>query len=161
MKNTTAKVSVKDIRKCKTIGQLSQIGLVGLDYDVSYRGGYVGFIASAISKQFNIDINLLPKKIGAYCNYLGGGVRGTIAGSDYNERITGRKRIVLDAIIEACKRAYLNLENGYGMNVKFERGFNAEFEDAFEGEFENEETEMNWEEYATKEARKQMIVSAY
>ena len=44
--------------------------------------------------------------IGAYVNYLGGGLRGSIQTSSYSTEIVGKKKELLDLLLEACVRVY-------------------------------------------------------
>jgi hypothetical protein len=113
-------------------------------YNISYRGGGVGFYGGELSKHFKINQSLLPNKFGAYCNYLGGGVRGSITQSDFSENVQGRKRKLLEALSEACIRVYEDIENEMGMN-----------------DTEDEDGETMWDALATKGARDNGIVSAY
>jgi hypothetical protein len=87
---------------------------------------------------------LLPNKFGAYCNYLGGGIRGSITQSDFSDTVQGRKRALLEALSEACVRVYNDIENDMGMN-----------------ETEDDDGEIVWDALATKQAREAGIVSGY
>ena len=100
----------------KMKARLEALGIGQLDYDIGYRGGTLGFRSSTVAAAFGIDENLLPRHIGAYVNYLGGGLRGSICISTYSPKITGKKKELLDELLAACKRAYESLENGSGLN---------------------------------------------
>jgi hypothetical protein len=82
--------------------------------------------------------------IGAYVNYLGGGLRGSIQTSSYSTEIVGKKKELLDLLLEACVRVYENLEDESGLNDE---------------EYENGDT--NWDALGTKMSRKAGISSAY
>jgi hypothetical protein len=116
--------------------RLEELGIGQLDYDIGYRGGTLGFRSSAVAAAFGIDENLLPRHIGAYVNYLGGGLRGAICISTYSPKIIGKKKELLDELLAACKRAYEDVENEAGLN---------------DDEYEDGET--NYEAQGTKAAR--------
>ena len=120
----------------KMKARLEALGIGQLDYDIGYRGGTLGFRSSTVAAAFGIDENLLPRHIGAFVNYLGGGLRGSICTSTYSKEITGKKKELLDELLAACKRAYESLENGSGLNDdKYPDG------------------DTNWEAQGTKAAR--------
>ena len=137
-------ITLKQIRNIQTFEDLELLGIGRIDYDISYRGGYLGFYNTSIAETFNINPNLLPGKFGAYCNYLGGGIRGTVNASDYSDKITGRKAKLLDELGLACVRVYENIENESYLN-----------------ETEDEDGETNWDALATEAARNRGICSAY
>ena len=120
----------------KMKARLEALGIGQLDYDIGYRGGTLGFRSSTVAAAFGIDENLLPRHIGAFVNYLGGGLRGSICTSTYSKEITGKKKELLDELLAACKRAYESLENGSGLN---------------DDEYPDGDT--NWEAQGTKAAR--------
>jgi len=137
------------IKQVKAVGDPEELlELLGKEYfeeiDVSYRGGTLGFYAETIADFTGIDKNLLPSKFGAYCNYLGGGLRGTINKSDFSEDIKGKERKLLDELNEAIVRCY----NFY------------EQEDGLQAE-ECQDGEINWENRGTNRSREAGIVSAY
>ena len=135
-------MKLKDIRNAQSIKDLEALGLGGVDVEISYRGGGIGFYASKVAEAVGVSVNDLPRKFGAGCNYLGGGVRGSIFPSGFNQSIAGRKRQLLEAISEACIRVYQNLEDEEGMN-------------------DDSEDEPNWDAKATKANRDAGIISAY
>ena len=137
-------ITLKQIRNVQTFEDLKLLGIGCIDYDISYRGGYLGFYNTSIAETFNINPNFLPRKFGAYCNYLGGGIRGTVNTSDYSDKITGRKAKLLDELGLACVRVYENIENESYLN-----------------ETEDEDGETNWDALATEAARNGGICSAY
>ena len=115
---------------------LQALGIGNLDYDIGHRGGTLGFRGGDVAAAFGIDENLLPGHVGAFVNYLGGGLRGSICTSTYSKEITGKKKELLDELLAACKRAYESLENGSGLN---------------DDEYPDGDT--NWEAQGTKAAR--------
>jgi len=120
----------------KMKAKFAALGIGQLDYDIGYRGGTLGFRAEDVAAAFGIDENLLPRHIGAFVNYRGGGLRGAICVSTYSKEITGKKKELLDELLAACKRAYESLENGSGLN---------------DDEYPDGDT--NWEAQGTKAAR--------
>ena len=136
------KLSIPKINKVKTITDLENLGIGSVYCDISERGGGLGFYSSDVANTVGVRESDIPRKFGAGCNYLGGGVRGAIFASDFNSAVTGRKRQLLEAIAEACKRAYENAEGS--MN-----------------DDEDEDGEPNWEASATKCARENGTISAY
>lgn len=112
--------------------------------DISHRGGTFGFKAEKVASLLDIPKELLPGNIGAYCNYLGGGLRGSIQVSTYSDKITGRKKALLDAFLQACKRVYEIIENEQSLN-------DTEYPDG----------ETNWEAVGTNASRCAGIKSAY
>lgn len=138
------KIGLTKLRKCNTIADLENLSIGYLTYDISYRGGYLGFSSSNISASLGIDQYLLPNKVGVYVNYLGGGVRGSLCKSDYNDNVSGRKKELLDELLDACYRAYVNAENQTGLNDETD-----------------EQGETNWDALATKVARNNGFKSAY
>lgn len=144
MKN--AKTIIKKINTTDTPdGLLAILGKEHFDIcDLSYRGGNLGFYGSFIAEFVGVEDCLLPNKFGAYCNYLGGGLRGTINASDFSNDITGSTRELLEAIANACVRAYNYYENETGLQDE---------------EYPNGET--NWENLGTNKSRQAGVVSAY
>ena len=123
-----------------------------IDYDISYRGGHYGLKAEAvvdflfagkseeIKSQF---IEWLPNKVGASCNYLGGGLRGAITGSDYDRELPGYAAKLIDKFCAECKNRYNEIENSTGLN-----------------EEEYEDGETNWDAIGSNASRLAGIVSA-
>lgn len=77
-------------------------------------------------------------------NYLGGGLRGEICKSQYSSEITGEKKELLDLLIDACRRAYINLEDELYLNEDYDK-----------------DGEMDWNSIGTKAVRTAGILSAY
>jgi len=114
--------------------------------DIGGRGGKLGVYSSGLASLLKINDYDIPSKIGAYCNYLGGGLRGAITCSDgfQNHGVPKRKAEILDEFCEMCKRVYQNVEDEDGMN------------DEVDGD-----GEINWEAKGTNASRNAGIVSAY
>ncbi len=135
-------VSIAKINKAETIEDLEQLGFGGVSCDISYRGGTLGLYGSNVAKVLNIDQTLLPHKVGAYCNYGGGGIRCTVQGTKgFPELIAESKRKKLTALVDACIRAYENVELESGMN-----------EEEVDGE-------TNWDAMGTNAVRRAGITS--
>jgi len=99
-------VKMADLKKVKTYEDLEALGIGRVYCDISYRGGGIGFYAEDVARAFDVSDYQLPKHFGAGCNYLGGGLRGSIFASDFSKGITGRKARLLEALGEACIRVY-------------------------------------------------------
>jgi len=112
------------------------------DIDVSDRGGKIGCHGSDIADFLGVDENQLPPKLGVYCNYLGGGVRGALIRSGYSPAISGEKKVLLDALLSAIERIYLSCE-------------------APANEEHLDDGEVDWNAVATYAARNAGIKSAY
>ncbi len=135
---------IRKFNKVQTYDDLKNLNIGNVFCDISHRGGNVGFASLDVAKYINVANHLLSRKVGAYCNYLGGGMRGSIVGSSYSGEIKSNKREVLDALIDACKRVYKSIEDECHLNDE-------EYEDG----------DTNWDAIATKESRKSGVVSAY
>ena len=134
---------LKAINAIQTPEDFCSIGLPLDVINISERGGYLGFSISSLDTFLDISSVYLPGHVGAYCNYLGGGLRGTIQTSNYSDKITGRKKQLLDAILQACKRVYINIESESGLTSETDDG------------------ETNWENTGTNACRAAGINSAY
>ncbi len=132
----------KKLNNIHTLEDLQEIGRILVD--IGHRGGKVGLSSDIVSEELNIPSHLLPRMIGAYVNYLGGGLRGSIQTSSYSSEIVGKKKELLDLLLEACVRVYEDIENESGLNDE-------EYEDG----------ETNWDTLATKMSRQAGISSAY
>lgn len=121
--------------------------------DISHRGGTYGAYATVAvgtlfptlsEEQERRVLDCLPNKIGAFCNYLGGGLRGAIVRSDYAAALPAKYARRIDAFTRECVRRYNEIENGEGLN---------------------EETypdgDTNWEAQGTKKVRAAGVKSAY
>jgi len=117
-----------------------------IDYEISYRGGNYGISAQKFIERFapEEDIEaLLPGHIGAYCNYLGGGLRGAICKSDYAKETPARIAKMVDNFVSLCARRYAELEEEMLLND------------------EGEADDPNWEAMGTNACRRAGIVSNY
>lgn len=135
---------LKKIKAANSIEDLYALGIGRVEVDISYRGGGVGFYGSDVANFFGINPEYLPREYGAGCNYLGGGIRGSIFPSGYSKNVPANKASLLDELAKACVRAYKNAEDESGMN-----------------EEESEDGEVNWDAKASNLSRKAGIVSAY
>src|SRR3972149_12025311 len=113
--------TLKEIKKIKSYKNLENLNIGKIICDVGYNGGNLGFQREDISKYFEIDIDDLPEKFGAYCNYLGGGLRGSICASTFSDRIKGRKVELLIEFGKACIRVYKTIENETGLNKDYNK----------------------------------------
>lgn len=113
-------LKIADLKKVKTYEDLENLGIGRIYCDISHRGGGIGFYSDDVRNYFDnfglyIDSVDLPNKFGAYCNYLGGGIRGSICVSGFNDKLwqKGTKRIarLLEELQEACRRVYENIDN--------------------------------------------------
>lgn len=104
-------VKITSIKKVKTYEDLEGLGIGRIYCDISHRGGGIGFYQEDIARVFDVSEYQLPKHFGAGCNYLGGGLRGSIFGSGFSTEITGRKAKLLKALSEACIRVYKAIDN--------------------------------------------------
>ena len=137
-------ITLKQIKACNTIEDLEELGLGNLTVDIGGRGGKLGFNGHNVACHFEIDENLIPDKVGVYCNYLGGGIRGAICAGGYSDTLSKRKAKIMDELSNACERAYENAEAECGL-------LSEEYEDG----------DTNWDNIATKSARKAGVKSAY
>jgi hypothetical protein len=114
--------------------------------DIGGRGGKLGVDGANLAVEVGVKEYHIPSKVGAYCNYLGGGLRGAICCTDgfENHGVPKRKAELLNAFSEMCKRVYQNVEDEDGMNDE-----------------EDEDGETNWEALGTNASRDAGIVSAY
>ena len=135
--------NLKELKKIKTYEDLEALGIGRVYCDIGGRGGGIGFYSADVANHFEVSEGDLPNKFGAGCNYLGGGIRGSIFGSTFSDRITGRKAKLLKTLAEACVRVYNYVENDNSMNEEETAG------------------ETNWEAKGTNSARKSGIISAY
>lgn len=132
------KPTLKQLEKCETMEDLEALNIGQVVGDICPRGGGLGFYRQDIARMFKMHEVDFPRFFGAGCNYLGGGVRGSIFPSGYNRDSApdDKTRALLDAIQAACVRVY----------------------EAAEGSL-NDDTdadgEPNWDGQATKAARAQ------
>lgn len=124
-------------------------------YEAGYRGGHFGASASSVCEWMD-SLGLpasnwehyMPGKLGAYCNYLGGGMRGSIGVSTFHRNwsydVPQELQDVMDAFLDMCRRAYQSMEDEMNMNDETD-----------------EDGETNWDAIATNAARAAGIESAY
>lgn len=144
MNKKELKQITKQLNEVSTIEELeTALSLKLVALEVSHRGGGLGFRGTDIEALLNLEIEL-PAKFGVYCNYLGGGLRGAICKSPYHDPKNEDQAETLEAILKACKRCYLNIENEIGLN-----------------EEEYEDGETNWDAMGTNKMRAQGVASAY
>jgi len=138
-------IKLSKLKKVNTYEDLENLGIGKVYCDIGGRGGGIGFYSSDVASAFEVNDCDLPNKFGAGCNYLGGGIRGSIFPSSFNQRmIVGNKAKLLDALAQACVRVYESVENEENMNDE-----------------EDPSGETNWEATGTNASRKAGIVSAY
>jgi hypothetical protein len=134
---------LKAINEANTIEDLEALKIGSVQYEVGGRGGYVGFWGGDVASYVGVDESDLPRKYGVFCNYLGGGVRGSVSAGGYNKKVSAEAAAVLDELAAACKRAYESAEDEIGLNSDYEDG------------------DTNWDAAATKAARNAGTISAY
>lgn len=79
--------------------------------DISYRGGNLKVDATGIFPSLG-----RRAVVGAYQNYLGGGIAGAIVGAAqfYPEQLNAKERKIFPVVLEACKIYFHELNNGGG-----------------------------------------------
>ena len=117
-----------------------------VDYEISHRGGHYGLARDDAFELLEIPekdriAEYFPPKIGVYCNYLGGGLRGAIAPGGYNKDVPERIAKKIDSFCAVCKARYEEIEKDW-----------ANDEEAYTDE---------WNEEGTKRCREAGMVSAY
>jgi len=137
-------LKVTDFKKVRSIEGFEALGFSAPVYDIGHRGGWFGYHGSEVSRLLDIPEDSISGKSGAYCNYLGGGVRGAVTGSGYSSSLSKEKQALVKAFQDACVIVYINLENEDGLN-------DSEYRDG----------DTNWEAQATAASRKAGIVAAY
>lgn len=137
-------ITLKQLNAVSTLDQLEGLNIGQCQYDVSGRGGNLGFDGQDVSRFLEIESFLLPPKFGAYCNYLGGGLRGSVCTSSFSKNVPAKKARLLSALADACKRVYENIENDGGLNDET-------YPDG----------DTNWEALGTKASRNAGIKAAY
>jgi len=124
-----------------------------IQYEISHRGGTyganAGVIVSALFPTLSDDkideiVNLLPNKVGVHCNYLDGGLHGSINRSDYAKELPAKYAKRIDAFTRECKNRYLAIENGEGLNDE-------EYPDG----------DTNWDAIGSNRSRAAGVKSAY
>jgi len=139
-----------NLKKLKNINTYDDLELfceshnLNMYSDISYRGGGIGVTGSSLANYLHISESLLPRNFGAGCNYLGGGVRGSIFPSNCSTDINETKFMWLMEFGNACVRVYEDIENDAQMN-----------------DTEDENGDTNWDALATVASRNAGIKSAY
>lgn len=146
------KKDMKHIKKVnEAIGNLVAAGKV--DYEVSYRGGHYGFdsgyVVDELFPQISDEVrekilDFMPRKFGAACNYLGGGLRGAIFASDFDSKMPEKYADPLRIFARVCVTKYKEMEDEMHLNDE-------EYPDG----------ETNWEAMGTNASRNAGIISGY
>jgi TRAP-type uncharacterized transport system substrate-binding protein len=134
-------VTKAQLKKVQTLEDLQNLEIGPVQAEIGHRGGGLGFYARHVAEAIGVDPEDMPRMYGAYCNYLGGGVRGAVLPSGFNTaNITGRKAGLMEELANACVRVYLHTESLM---------------------HDDQEDREDWNEIATEAARKANIKSAY
>lgn len=121
------------------------------DYEVGYRGGHYGFRAEEVvdalfptlgERAREKVLDLMPGKYGAYCNYLGGGLRGAVTVSNFASAMPAKYAGDLERFGALCVEKYLELEGH--MNDEYD-----------------EDGEPNWDAIGSNRVRAAGVVAAY
>ena len=137
-------ITLNQINAVQTLEDLENLGIGRVYYDLSYRGGTIGISGAQVADVFGVKVSDLPRNFGAHCNYLGGGLRGSIVGSGFNKNVTKVQAAKLTALSEACIRVYEWLENQAHLNDE-----------------EDGDGNTNWEALGTARCWEAGVVSAY
>ena len=89
-----------------------------VDYEVGHRGGHYGLARDDAFDLLQIPeenrvAEHFPSKIGVYCNYLGGGLRGAIVPGGYDKDVQEEIAKKIDAFCQACKERYEDIEKSW------------------------------------------------
>jgi hypothetical protein len=80
-------ITLAKLKKLNTIEDLEGSGLIGeLDIEISHRGGHLGYLGQDVAQSLGINWGLLPRKVGAYVNYLDSGcevLSGVLRSNNY------------------------------------------------------------------------------
>src|SRR3990167_3046392 len=110
--------TIKKLKSINTIEGLESLGIGSVIVDIGHRGGGLGFRGSDVANFFDVPEYAFGRNFGAACNYLGGGLRGSIFfggfGVKYVDNI--KKAKLIQALGEATVRVYQNIENEIGLN---------------------------------------------
>jgi hypothetical protein len=99
-------IKISNLKKVKTYEDLEELGIGRIICNISYRGGNLGFSGSDVARAFDVNDYDLPQNYGCGCNYLGGGLRGSIFESGYSKEVEKKKAKLLDELAKACIRVY-------------------------------------------------------
>lgn len=121
-----------------------------ISYEIGHRGGWYRTTSSTLVEELfrkhspasrALMLEKMPQNFGAFCNYLGGGIRGAVCRSSFSEELPKSIKAKLDDFGKECVRRYLELEREW-----LDSG------DAFTDE---------WNEEATRKVRANGIISAF
>jgi len=86
-----------------------------IDADISYRGGKIKIDASELFPEY-YERTGERAIVGAYQNYLGGGIAGRIVGAAMfqPEELTEEERALFDPLLKRCVAYFHSLNNGGG-----------------------------------------------
>jgi len=100
-----------------------------IDCDISYRGGTLKIDVSDL-----FDTGNEPAIMGAYQNYLGGGIAGSIqTGRQFDISNFNKKNMAIyEKLAEACKKYFYNVNNGGGDDYMQENVTGSEAVDGYE-----------------------------
>ena len=126
--NIAVKASLKKPRKPSVLSEIKKINTyedwtkfckkyeLNMIVDLGHRGGVLGVYTSGFMKLLkHTKLEQLTTKMGAYCNYLGGGLRGSIQKSDYDRVENDKDYSLVEAFLDACVRAYEDAEKESGV----------------------------------------------
>lgn len=137
-------MDLQKVKGANTVDDLQELGIGNMIVDMGGRGGGLGFRGADVARALDLDEGMLPRSFGAGCNYLGGGLRGSIFPSGFSKAVTGEKAEMLSELAKACVRAYENAENDSGMNDE-----------------QDADGDTNWDALGTKKCRAAGVRSAY
>jgi hypothetical protein len=83
--------------------------------DISYRGGSLRINAEGLFPRI-VDLTDEEIVVGAYQNYLGGGIAGKICGGWLfdTDLLTSGEKVLFDRVMEQVKKYFFDLNNGGG-----------------------------------------------
>ncbi len=95
-----------------------------IDGDISYRGGTLKVDATELFPSLGERAI-----VGAYQNYLGGGMPGRIIGAAqfYPEQLNAKERKIFPKVLEACQQHFHEINNGGGDDYMQENYASYEF----------------------------------
>lgn len=139
------KITLKQLRKIESLQDLESLNIGRVLCEVGHRGGGIGFYGSDVASAFNVSEDAFGHKFGAACNYLGGGMRGSVFFGGYGKQYVPKsKQKHIDELGAALVRVYLWIENENNMNDEVD-----------------ESGEINWDAKASNMSRLNGIRSAY
>jgi hypothetical protein len=140
------KLTLKQIKSVHTLEDLKALDIGPVVVDIGHRGGGLGFRGADVAEFFGVPEYAFGRNFGAACNYLGGGVRGSIFFGGFGVKYVENKQTakLIQALGETTVRVYKNLEDESRLN-------NEQYEDG----------DTNWDAIATRKVRKSGVRSAY